>query len=289
MVLRPRIHLIMLVVVFTVLLVSTAALAAPITLRMGDRGEAVRVLQELLRSQGLFSDVADGNFGPHTEEGVRFFQSGADLTVDAIVGLETWNALVNKPYIVRADDTFYALAQRFGTTAEVWQEANPDMKPDCLQLGMQLKIPALLMRAPEQPSRGGGRGILGQMVNWSEVNRQYHAKGQAKVTDVETGLSFTVRRRGGYNHADVEPLTAADTNVLRQLYPTWSWARRAVVVDYGNGPVAASINGNPHGGSEIAGNNFPGHMCIHFLGSRTHGSGLVCPDHQAMIKKAAGQ
>ena len=104
-----------------------------------------------------------------------------------------------------------------------------------------------------------------------------------------TGLAFTVRRRGGSNHADIEPLTAADTKILQRLYPSWSWERRAVTVDYGHGPVAASINGYPHGGSEVCGNNFPGHICLHFLGSRTHGTGSVCPQHQAMVKRAAGQ
>ena len=279
----------LLVVLCAVLLVSAAALAAPTVLRIGDRGEVVRVLQELLRSQGLFTDVADGNFGPHTEEGVCLFQQGAGLTVDAVVGPATWTVLTERPYIVRADDTFAVLAQRFGTTEAAWQEANPDVEPDSLQAGLRLMMPALPLRAPEQISRGGGRGIVGRLVNWSEVNCQFQSEGEAKITDVETGLSFTVRRRGGYNHADVEPRTAADTNVLRQLYPVWSWGRRAVVVDYGSGWVAASINGYPHGGSKVSGNNFPGHFCIHFLGSRTHGSGRTCPDHQAMVKKAAGQ
>lgn len=288
---RLRLRLIMLlVVVCTILLVSTTALAAPVLLRAGDRGEIVRVLQELLKAQGLFTVVPDGNFGPHTEEGVRCFQSRAGLKVDAVVGPATWEAFMSRPYIVCHDDTFAALAQRFGTTVEAWQGANPNVKPDSLQVGMQLKMPALPIRAPEQPSRGGGRGSSGRgrLVNWSEANRGFANRSIAQITDVDTGLTFRVRRRGGSKHADVEPVTAADTKVLRQLYPSWSWVRRAVVVDYGSGPVAASINGMPHGGSDVSGNNFPGHMCLHFVGSRTHGSGRVDPDHQAMIRKAAG-
>lgn len=285
---RLRIHLLVLVL-GAILLVSSTALAAPVLLKVGDQGEAVRVLQELLKAQGLFTCIPDGNFGPHTEEGVRFFQNRAGLTVDAVVGSDTWEALNDQPYVVRYDETFAVLAQRFGTTVDAWQEANPEVKPENLQVGMGLKMPALPLRSAQLLSRGGERPGGGRLVNWSEANREFADKGKAQVTDVDTGLSFWVRRRGGYNHADVEPVTAADTKVLRQIYGTWSWERRAVIVDYGSGPVAASMNGMPHGGSALSGNNFPGHICLHFVGSKTHGSNRMDPDHQAMIKKAAGR
>ncbi|NLG86551.1 MAG: LysM peptidoglycan-binding domain-containing protein, partial [Firmicutes bacterium] len=245
--------------------------------------------QELLKAQGLFTCTPDGNFGPHTEDSVRLFQNRVGLTADAVVGPDTWAALNNQPYVVRYDDTFALLAERFGTTVQAWQEANPEVKPDNLSVGMSLKMPTLPLRPAKTPSRGGERPAAnGRLVSWSEANREFANKSKAQVTDIDTGLCFWVRRRGGYNHADVEPLTAADTKVLRQIYGTWSWERRAVVVDYGSGPVAASMNGMPHGGDSLSGNNFPGHICFHFVGSKTHGSNRVDPDHQAMIRKAAG-
>lgn len=111
----------------------------------------------------------------------------------------------------------------------------------------------------------------------------------AIITDVDTGRSFRIRRSGGYNHADAEPLTARDTWVLYEIYgKEWSWKRHAVYVTLENGvTLAASINGMPHGGGSIADNNFEGHICIHFLNSRTHGSDKVDPDHQAAVAKAA--
>ncbi|WP_050770995.1 hypothetical protein [Bacillus coahuilensis] len=36
-------------------------------------------------------------------------------------------------------------------------------------------------------------------------------------------------------------------------------------------------------------NNFPGHTCIHFIGSTTHGSGKADLSHQLMIIKATGK
>lgn len=68
----------------------------------------------------------------------------------------------------------------------------------------------------------------------------------------------------------------------------WSWERKAVVVKIGDRRVAASMNGMPHGNSDITGNNFPGHFCLHFLGSALHKTGSPDPNHQAMVLKAAG-
>lgn len=58
------------------------------TLRQGDRGEHVRVLQRNLG--GL---TADGIFGPKTTDAVRKFQRSKKLTADGIVGPKTWAAL----------------------------------------------------------------------------------------------------------------------------------------------------------------------------------------------------
>lgn len=59
------------------------------TLRRGDKGEAVRVLQS-----GLGVGV-DGVFGPGTEAAVRDFQRKHNLVPDGIVGPKCWAALPN--------------------------------------------------------------------------------------------------------------------------------------------------------------------------------------------------
>ncbi|MEW6173988.1 MAG: LysM peptidoglycan-binding domain-containing protein [Bacillota bacterium] len=45
------------------------------------------------------------------------------------------------PYVVRAGDTFYSLARRYGTTVEAIQAANPYTNPNNLQVGQVLCIP----------------------------------------------------------------------------------------------------------------------------------------------------
>ena len=61
--------------------------------RKGDRDHPVRTLQDLLRERGHTVSV-DGIFGPLTEQAVRAFQQSTYLTVDGIVGPQTWGALI---------------------------------------------------------------------------------------------------------------------------------------------------------------------------------------------------
>ena len=56
-------------------------------LKKGSKGAAVVQLQERLCIQ------ADGDFGPATEKHVRNFQTEYQLTVDGVVGAQTWKAL----------------------------------------------------------------------------------------------------------------------------------------------------------------------------------------------------
>lgn len=125
------------------------------------------------------------------------------------------------------------------------------------------------------------------LLDWFNGGSTAFPKGAtAKVIDVDTGLSFNVVRGGGTNHADCEPASAADTAVMKKIYGSWSWTRRAIIVEVGGKRIAASMNGMPHSVDWISGNNFNGHFCIHFLNSRTHGTNKVDPDHQAMVQKA---
>ena len=67
------------------------------TLRRGDRGEDVKVLQRALKRAGFDAGTIDGIFGSRTEAAVRAFQRANGLQVDGIVGPKTWAALA--PYM----------------------------------------------------------------------------------------------------------------------------------------------------------------------------------------------
>lgn len=63
------------------------------TLRAGDKGAFVLDLQDQLDRLSYFSGRIDGDFGPLTRQAVLAFQADQGLTVDGIVGPQTWDAL----------------------------------------------------------------------------------------------------------------------------------------------------------------------------------------------------
>ncbi|MGM0415125.1 MAG: peptidoglycan-binding protein [Bacillota bacterium] len=257
--------------------------------RPGDRGDTVVELQKNLKNLGIYPSSPDGSFGHQTELAVRQFQKMSGLKADGVVGPSTWEELLaedsednqsTSSYKVKAGDSLWTIANRFETSVNDIRAVN-NISGDSIRAGQNLKIPG-----------NGGINISQQSVeaiSWSQVSRLFPRNSQATLTDVETGLSFRVKRLYGTNHADVEPLTAQDTNVLRRIYGgSWSWDRRAVIVNINGRLIAGSINGVPHGGQSIS-NNFNGHICLHFQGSRTHGGNRLDPDHQNMIKRASSQ
>lgn len=62
------------------------------TLKEGSHGDAVRSLQQVFAGQWSPDLVADGQFGPKTRAAVEAFQKDSGITVDGIVGEQTWDA-----------------------------------------------------------------------------------------------------------------------------------------------------------------------------------------------------
>lgn len=128
--------------------------------------------------------------------------------------------------------------------------------------------------------------------------QQIWAKGaNYKVYDVRTGIVWWAHRWSGAAHADIEPLTAADTARLCQIYGVddaqdiWDnnlWQRRPSLVTIGNRTFACSLMGMPHNpdGDTIDNNNMTGQICMHFTNSKGHDSGKVDSYHQKAIQEA---
>ena len=64
------------------------------TLRNGSRGTQLKVLQFLLNAKGHNAGNADGIFGANTQKAVKAFQKAYGLSVDGIVGKNTWSKLL---------------------------------------------------------------------------------------------------------------------------------------------------------------------------------------------------
>lgn len=67
------------------------------TIKRGDKGAWVTLMQNLLIAKGYFcgKEGADGSFGKKTEESLVMFQNGNHLKVDGICGQKTWDKLAN--------------------------------------------------------------------------------------------------------------------------------------------------------------------------------------------------
>ena len=67
-------------------------------LSKGDKGDKVKVLQELLLGRGCYLGIygADGDFGAATWTAVAQFQAANGLTADGIVGEKTWRKLLRE-------------------------------------------------------------------------------------------------------------------------------------------------------------------------------------------------
>jgi murein L,D-transpeptidase YcbB/YkuD len=70
-------------------------------LRQGSNPESgptvIEHLQLMLNERGDFPIVnVDGDFGPSTDQSVKHYQQNENLTVDGIVGKQTWTSLLSK-------------------------------------------------------------------------------------------------------------------------------------------------------------------------------------------------
>lgn len=194
-------------------------------------------------------------------------------------------------YIVKEGDTLYSIAEDYGVTVNALATLNDLSEDVILKIDQELKIPADVEQVPEAKTLNDKENIKlkGEYINWfDKVENIFEKNDVAVVTDIKTGLSFKIKRLYGRNHADVEPLTKEDSAVMKSIYGSWSWDRRAVIVTIDGQNIAGSMNGMPHGGQQISDNDFQGHFCIHFKGSKTHSGNRVDATHQAAVKLAAG-
>ena len=251
-------------------------------LKLGSRGPAVTSLQQDLTALGYNTYGIDSIFGVNTQNSVVAFQKAKGLVADALVGTQTKTALNNalkgkNTYTIQPGDSLAGIASKYGISVNNLMKAN-GLTSWTVNAGVVLIIPvaSVSTRHPEMADW------------WTVVDKAFPRKANGTVTDINTGITFNVHRYGGTNHIDAEPITAADTAKMKAVYGgQWSWSRRAVMVNINGRVFAGSMNGMPHGGQDIANNNFDGQFCIHFLNSRTHATDRIDEAHQAAVYKAA--
>ncbi|MEG4230265.1 peptidoglycan-binding protein [Microcoleus sp. N9_B2] len=78
-------------------LYSGAPVNMPIVMK-GSSGNAVKIVQNVLKINGYYFGFIDGLFGPMTDVAVRQLQISMALPQDGIVGYRTWHALSKLPH-----------------------------------------------------------------------------------------------------------------------------------------------------------------------------------------------
>ena len=81
---------------WTLILISAvciSSLCSAAALKYGDRGSAVKEIQEYLIAQCLLNEAADGVYGTSTVNAIKDFQSALGLEADGVCGAETYKIL----------------------------------------------------------------------------------------------------------------------------------------------------------------------------------------------------
>jgi len=192
-------------------------------------------------------------------------------------------------YHVAFGDNLWLIANRYHTTIAAIMASN-HLHSDLIQVNQPIFIKpdstqAVTIPYPAAPVKEG----FGEYMDWEYVSWIFDSHNFAVIQDVDTGKTFRIRRLGGSNHADCEPVTSADTAIMKEIFGgQWSWATRAVLVRVDGKVIAGSMAGMPHSIEDITDNGFTGHFDLHFLNSKRHVDNTIDPDHQAMVRKAAG-
>ena len=283
------------------------------SLRKGATGSAVKNLQTKLKKLGFYNASIDGDYGDTTVAAVKAFQKKYNLTADGVAGSETLkkldSAYKNADSNTSTDDD----SLRKGATGAAVKTLQTNLKKlgfytayvdgsfgsttESAVKAFQKKYgltadgvagSATLKKIESAVASASSGKITTERLDWFNGGKNVIPNGAVfQIKDVSTGLIFSARRQSGGNHMDAEPLTAEDTAILKKINGgTFSWRRRAVLVKYNGHVYAASIYSEPHGTNTILDNNFDGQFCLHFYGSKTHGTDRVDADHQKCVEQA---
>ena len=283
------------------------------SLRKGATGSAVKDLQTKLKKLGFYNAYVDGSYGDTTVAAVKAFQKKYNLTADGVAGSETLkkldSAYKNADSNTSTDDD----SLRKGATGTAVKTLQTNLKKlgfytayidgsfgattESAVKAFQRKYgltadgvagSATLKKIESAVASASSGKITTERLDWFNGGKNVIPNGAVfQIKDVSTGLIFSARRQSGGNHMDAEPLTAEDTAILKKINGgTFSWRRRAVLVKYNGHVYAASIYSEPHGTNTILDNNFDGQFCLHFYGSKTHGTDRVDADHQKCVEQA---
>lgn len=95
---------------------NLTSVASTTTLRKGSKGNAVKTLQNQLKTLGYYTKTVDGDYGNGTVTAVKAFQKASKLSQDGVAGKTTMTAIAN------------AVAKKQGTNASAQETGTATLK-----------------------------------------------------------------------------------------------------------------------------------------------------------------
>ena len=135
------------------------------------------------------------------------------------------------------------------------------------------------------------------IIDWSVADKLIPNFTKFIVQDIQTAKTWNMMRTSGKYHADVEPVTKEDYNIMKEVFPKEKdfvtvTFRPVIITIYGN-QYGCALMGFPHAGSltsefgeripkrsggfgaginwdYLRDNGVTGHFCLHFRNSIKH-------------------
>ena len=219
---------------------------------------------KLFSTSAVSAGSSSGSSTDTDYDTLRSGDTGAAVTQmqQALVNLK-YTLSVNGTYDSATKEAVIAFQQRNGLSVDGVAGPNTLKKlysGNCVTGDTEISYPDASIQGPN--------GSQVQLLHWFDDVKPTLKNGQCmEAYDPDTGISWTLRVMSRGNHADVEPLTAADTAAMNQAFGNKeSWGPKVVYVLLPDGRWSiASTHNVAHGSQTISDNNFDGQNCVHFL------------------------
>jgi len=297
-------------------------------LKYGSNSSTVRTLQQNLKTLGFYTGSVTGNYGNLTKEAVAAFQRANGLTADGIAGSKTLAAIAKKVNgsssssssssslntsvtvsVGSKNDTVKKLQQMlkslgyynggitgsFGNKTKdavmAFQKAK-GLYADGIAGTKTLAAINADYASGTTSSSSGTVSVSAKNVRYDNFYnwRNRYSNGEyCTVYDPATGYSWKLRIMTKDKHMDAEPVTSNDTATMNKAFGKTTWTPKAVYVTFSDGRCyLGSTHNTPHGTSKVSGNNFSGHLCVHFpmAMEKAQEIGSYAVSHQEAINAA---
>lgn len=191
----------------------------------------------------------------------------------------------NITHTVQSGESLWSISMKYGVTQDDVVQVNKLSLNSYLKVGQKLLIPQYYSNKKYTRSNN-----YGEFLDWwKEAQYLLPINSIFTVKDLKTGKTWNMKRTIGANHADCEPLSNEDTQIMKNIWGgEFSWERRPVLILYNGRKIAASASCMPHDIQYLYRNGANGHFDIHFPNSTRHIDGQRDEEHQYNTLVAAG-